>query len=491
MKNQGWVRRDLLARFPLFSELSRTQLDVLHAGSRLIELAAREPVFHAGETIREAYALVSGTVRRTVRLSDGIEKTIELAQTQQLLAEGEVLRGGRYTSSALAVIPSIVISIKATKLRAMIRHDLDLSWQIIQSLAARQSIAELHGAGHPYGQTSTQRILDYLIQLAGGRPGPTGETTVTLNAYKKIIAGSIGMTPEAFSRGLRQLADSGVIVVEGRTVHIQNAALLEPGVGEESQPVSFRRLPKQAAARACRILPPGTLINLCGRHRVLSQRLAVAWALVAFRIAPERGRVALRKLDAEFARNLVRLDKAELPARIASMLQTTTQAWQRYHAALTEAEPTATHAGRLIALSEETLDAADRLTRLAEEVAGVAGARYVNVAGRNRMLSQQIVKLFVFEKWRPDSEGIPGRLEAVCREFEDNLAELRHQGLQHPAVLAQLDEVARHWAKFRTALTPGPVQGMTGRQTLAVITAGERLLRHVDTAVKLYERLAS
>lgn len=490
MKNHGWAQRDLLSRIPLFSGLNRTQLDELHACSRLVELAAHEPVFRVGETVRKAYVLVSGTIKRTTALSGDMEKIVELTHAQQLLAEGEFLRGGRYASSALAVTPSIVIGLKATTLRTMIRHDLGLSWQIIQSLAARQSAAELHGAGHPYGLTSTQRIFDYLIELAGKRPGPAGETTVVLNAYKKIIAGSIGMTPEAFSRGLRQLADSGVIVVEGRKVHIQNAALLETSASQESQPVSFRRQPKKAATRASRALAPGTLINLCGRHRVLSQRLAVAWALVAYRIAQERGRVTLRKLDAEFARNLARLDKAELPTPIASLLKITTQVWQRYHAALMDAEPAAAHAGRLMALSEEILDAANRLTRTAETLAEVPGAHHVNVAGRNRMLSQRLVKLFIFEKWGPDSESVRRRLEASCREFEGNLAELR-QGFQHPALLAQLDEVTRQWAKFRITLAPGSTHGAKERQTLAVIAAGERLLRHVDTTVKLYERLAS
>ncbi|MGZ7274484.1 helix-turn-helix domain-containing protein, partial [Streptococcus pyogenes] len=77
------------------------------------------------------------------------------------------------------------------------------------------------------GLTGAQRILDYLIELAGGELPIAGETTVELKAKKKILAARMGITPEAFSRSLRELADKGVIVVDKSRIHIQNAALLE------------------------------------------------------------------------------------------------------------------------------------------------------------------------------------------------------------------------------------------------------------------------
>lgn len=152
-----------------------------------------------------------------------------------------------------------------------------------------------------YGSTGTQRLLNYLIKLAGGHVAQAGETTVTLRTNKKNIAGT---TPESLSRSLRRLSDSGVIVVEGRNVHIQNAALLNTEAGKDAQRLTFTRKPKTVEGAPRKPLSPGVLVNLCGRPRVLSQRMAVTWALIGRKVAPTKARVKLRQLTAQFERAL-------------------------------------------------------------------------------------------------------------------------------------------------------------------------------------------
>ena len=72
-------------------------------------------------------------------------------------------------------------SLPALSSPAVIRQDLDLSWRIIGALAQRQCAVEFDVTGYHYGLTGTQRVLDYLIELAGGYPGLAGESSVTLN----------------------------------------------------------------------------------------------------------------------------------------------------------------------------------------------------------------------------------------------------------------------------------------------------------------------
>lgn len=490
LKDPHRAQRELLAKIPMFAGLPARLLDELVAASRILKFQINDFLFRVDEAIREAHVLANGTVKRSTRLAGEAEKVLELVQPQQMLALGEVFGASTYSSSGQAITPCIVVAIDAGKLRAIVGQDLDLSGRIIQALSRRQHAIEFDATGYHYGLTGTQRVLDFLVQLAGERPTLAGETTVTLKTSKKMIASRIGMTPESFSRSLRLLSDSGVIVVEGRNVHIQNAALLDTELGSESQLLTFPRKPKAAAGQDDRQLSPGALINLCARPRVLSQRMAIAWSLIGRNISPARARIKLRQLRTQFEQHLERLGELGLPAPLAGRLDAVLQVWPRYRQALFDSEPEAPQAMAVLALSEEILEAIDRLAREAEHHADTPGAHYVNIAGRNRMLSQRIGKLFLILEWGLGDETAQQRLDASRHEFETNLAKLQRSGMTVPELAAQLQEVARQWRKFKAALLPDPAHGSRTRHALAVIAEGERLLRHVETAVKLYERLA-
>ena len=55
---------------------------------------------------------------------------------------------------------------------------------------------------------------------------------------------------------------------------------------------------------------------------------------------------------------------------------------------------------------------------------------------------------------------------------------------------AQLNEITEQWQKFESILSPNLANSKRSQHALAAIAQGERLLRYVDTTVKLYERLA-
>ena len=490
LKDPKWAQRELLSHNPLFSGLVPTQIDELAGASRLRHLDAHECLFRVGQPIREAHLLVSGTLKRSTVLAGQRKKIIELVQTQQILGLGELFGASRYACSAETITPCIVVALEIWKLRAVIRQDLDLSWRIIEALAQRQCAIEFDVTGYHYGLTGTQRVLDYLIEQAGGCLDLAGESSITLNTSKRIVASRIGMTPESFSRSLRLLTDIGAIVVEGRNVHIQNAALLDTGVGNINERVNFFRRSNAAKARPGKFLSPGALINLCGRPRVLSQRMAIAWALVGQNITPAKAAVKLHQLETQFMRTLDRLSNMGLSDPLADRLATVIDVWPRFRQALFGAAPAMTSAPVVLELSEEILEAIDHLAREAAAHAAVPEAHHVNIAGRNRMLSQRIGKFFLFREWGVCSDAMLQRMGDSWCEFEVNLAELKRSGKSIPELAAQLNEITEQWQKFESILSPNLANASKRQHALAAIAQGERLLRYVDTTVKLYERLA-
>ncbi|HQZ02286.1 MAG TPA: type IV pili methyl-accepting chemotaxis transducer N-terminal domain-containing protein [Thauera sp.] len=488
-RNAHRAQRELIVAQPLFAGLPLALVNDLVEGSRVLELPAQELLYCAEEPIREAFVLVSGSAMRTHLLPSGNEKVLELAQAPQVLGLGELLGVSHYGASCRIMTPSVVVAIDILRWHEAVQRNRELSWRIIQALAQRQYAIEFDVTGHHSRATGAQRILDYLLEQAGEHIGLAGETTVVLRASKKIIAARIGMTPESFSRSLRQLSEQGLVVVEGRKVHVQHAALLDTETGTSSQRLRFARKAKAQRQGAVRSVAPGAVINLCGRFRLLSQRMAVAWALIALGVSAEKAAVRLRRLEAELKRALLGLAQLELPDDLEAERQTLVEAWPDFLAAVAVEGASSERGEWVFVASEKLLEAADRMTTAAEQLFALPDAHYVNVAGRNRMLSQRIAKLFLLRGWVAQPECIRGEIEAAIQEFECNLDELRLSGRSLPELSAQLQEVSAQWEKFLRALAPDTSRTQHWQHARSVVSEADRLLRHVDTAVKLYERL--
>jgi CRP-like cAMP-binding protein len=70
-----------------------------------------------------------------------------------------------------------------------------------------------------------QRIIGYLL-LEYFRRGGGKRITVTLPTNKGVIASRLNLTQEHFSRILHELSEKGLIVVEGRRIHIPMSRML-------------------------------------------------------------------------------------------------------------------------------------------------------------------------------------------------------------------------------------------------------------------------
>lgn len=482
------AQRELLGGCALLSGLPPALLAELVGASHVVELTANRTLYEAGEPVREAHLLFGGSVKRAVAMPGGAMRVIEIAQGEQLVALGEIFGAGHYAATCTSITPVLLVAIDIRKLRDAVCHSHDLSCRIISALARRQCATEFDATGFHYGLTGAQRLLDYLLEQAGERAALAGETTVFLKASKKVIAARIGMTPESLSRNLRELSDKGVIVVDGRNVHIQNAALLDTGSGGSAQRLNFSRKPKGAAMQAMKALSSGALVNKCGRLRLLSQRLAMARGAIVSGVGTSQMRTGLRRFDKDFARNLAYLDRLDMAPEFSARLAVVKELWPVYQEALSQEDDQ--DAERTFALSEQILEAADSLTLCASRLSAFPAAHYVYLAGRNRMLSQRIGKLFIFREWPALYDIIAELSLKVCAEFESNQRELALAASEQAELVAQLDIVDKQWRKFIRALCPDLSHVGKSKHARLVLAEGERLLRCVDTTVKLFERLS-
>ena len=482
------AQRELLSHSQLLAGLPEKILEPLILASRVVHLASNQPLFKAGDPIREAYMLFSGSVQRSVLLPSGENKIISLLQTEQMISPGELFSANSYGSSCTTMAKSLLVAIEIRALQKAIQGNSELSYRIITALARQQCATEFDVTGFHHGLTGTQRLLDYLLELAGERLELAGETTVQFNASKRVIAARIGMSPESLSRNLRELSELGVIVVDGRNVHIQNAALQDT-LSDAKQRLKFRRKRKGIVQHRIELLPPGSVVNMAGRLRVLSQRMAVAWGVLFHDIDPGRTRIRLRQFESVFNRCLGQLHKLPLAQDAQAYLASIETLWPDYQAALHSEKIDIESAGKVFVLSEQMLDATDRLTACCAHNTGTPMAIYVHQSGRNRMLTQRIAKFFLFQDYDDLQARLPALLEPARNEFERNLQELTQVGQAHPELTAQAKVIATQWQKFLSSLNPGLLQGGPAKHARKVQFESEKMLRCVETMVNLFERL--
>lgn len=475
---------DRLAGLPLFAGLPPPLLERLAAASQICDLPGYRRVFDTGEPIRCIHVLLSGSVKHCAPLGDGAEKVLALVRPGDPIALEEAICAKTYTSFAQTLRPSRLLALPIALLVKSAGDEAALSWRLLEIVSRRLYTTEFEVLSH-HSMSSTQRVLDYLLRLAGDQRAIAGETTVELDANKSLIAARLDMTPETFSRTLRQLSTDGLIVVNGRAIHIQNATL---GAGGKSAQAGGTRLYRKMERKVA-VPSPEMLVNLCGRHRMLSQRLASAWCMVARQLATRTARDALRKIRDQFDRNFAQVAAHPLAPRLADKLDRLGALWKDYRMLLTEQAPAASQARAAFDLSERILATADRLAGGAAHLVGTEAARCVNIAGRNRMLTARVAKLFLFADWNVRADEARQLIAEGRAEFDANFAVLAACGAAQPEIAAQLAIDMEQWRALIAIVEGSPDFAMRDGHAREVFAASEELLRHMDTTVKLYERL--
>ncbi|RLJ64827.1 type IV pili methyl-accepting chemotaxis transducer N-terminal domain-containing protein [Sulfurisoma sediminicola] len=488
---------DALASIPLFTGIPARHLGELAHSTRRVGYDKGQTIFHVGDAARELFFLLSGQVKRATFSVGGNERVLELVAPGRHFGEAELFGPQLHASFAVAVEPSVLLCIGGDGVRRALEAVPLLSLRIIGALAGR-ALAVESDASASHFRTGCQRVLDYLLAQLATPLAPQGETTLTLAASKQLIASRIGITPETLSRVLRDLSDAGMIIVDGRNIHLQNACITRRlAETRPEQPVFPRRYGQRdgsgTASRRRRLVAAPTtpcgIINLAGRQRMLSQRLAKCWLQLGHGIQPGRSRNVLAQSAALFEEQMAVIATLAPNADVRSIQSRVGEIWNSYRRLLAR-DPEPKAARELFELNEILLAATDEITLAFEHAADSPHGRWVNLAGRQLMLSQRIAKFYLFQQWGIHVARSRAGLAEAMREFATALTELAVPARAVPEIEHQLERVSRHWQLLESTLgTAGPADEK--RRATLVAAVSERLLRQTDAAVGLYEALSA
>lgn len=224
-----------------------------------------------------------------------------------------------------------------------------------------------------------------------------------------------------------------------------------------------------------------TALGLAGQQRMLSQRLVKSWCQIGLNVEPERSKAQLDEALRTFDSNMNALDTALAGTQARTALAGLRAAWTPLHAAL-RGVVRQEDAAQLDARAEDVLMAAERLAGVLEEQAATPVSRALNLAGRQRMLSQRLVKLYMLRQWKVDSAAQRNEIERVQSEFVGALARLQ-QGADSALLKAELANLALQWEWLNAVLAT------EGAEPFRLIMAegGEAVLQLADQVTRLYQ----
>ncbi len=225
-------------------------------------------------------------------------------------------------------------------------------------------------------------------------------------------------------------------------------------------------------------------INKAGRQRMLTQRIIKAYVQVGQAITPQVSRRQLDDAVRLFEAQLGELRKSAPDERSRRSVARVDKLWRPFKAVATGSADRR-GAERLLALDEKLVNAAHELTVELQNRSASPAGRLVNIAGRQRMLSQRLAKYYLLRAWGMESASVSKEIGSARTEFDGALAALRSAPENTAEIKQELDAVAVQWEWFQNALE---LQGAAS-YVLIVVHASEAILSSMELVTGMYERL--
>ena len=228
-------------------------------------------------------------------------------------------------------------------------------------------------------------------------------------------------------------------------------------------------------------------INYAGWFRALSQRMAKAYCQQYLQVLPAAAvdvmglaRKMVQTGSGELARGM---QSGQWPVEVGRQLAEV----QKQFALLNQMTSAPATTTALVAAASEqadrTLLIAQAVTEAIEKMAQAPSARLVNLAGRQRMLSQRLAKNYFLSAAKVDSKVVQAQLASDAADFRQALQTLKAAPVSTSSIRNELELADSQWQFFESALRrPADDAGLN-----AVATTSERLLGVMDKLTGLYD----
>lgn len=230
-------------------------------------------------------------------------------------------------------------------------------------------------------------------------------------------------------------------------------------------------------------------INKAGRQRMLSQRVAKAYLALGQSVQKDWADKVLGASMSLFDRQLVELKSFAPTAEIKTTYGQLEAAWSDYKAALVGAAPTKSGAEGVVAQAGKVLSLAHQGTTQLESTSTTPVGKLVNIAGRQRMLSQRMAAFYLSASWGVQVTLAGTEIAKAREEFLKAHELLKGAPEATDAIRSELALAEQQFGFYDAALR-NLKPGATDVQAMGnVFTTSERILQVMDGVTGMYARV--
>jgi hypothetical protein len=229
------------------------------------------------------------------------------------------------------------------------------------------------------------------------------------------------------------------------------------------------------------------LVATAGKQRMLSQRVLKAYAQSALGVMPEKAGAALAGSLAELRSGNATLRSAAKDGNVATL--DAQKALIDKLAAATATAPNPAALQQVVALSDELLANAETATQTFAKSGLEAPAAVVNLAARQRMLSQRAAGSYLAYEAGVKSPELKARAAKAVADFKAAISGFEDAKAEFPKIADQIEMARVQMIFFDNALSASQP---TKEQLTTVATTSERVLQEMDSmTAEIVKQLAA
>ncbi len=211
----------LLQRVPLFSELSREDIEQISRVAIPRSYPKGVRVFHEGDHSDACYIVRSGDLRVTREHPDGRAIALATLGPGDIFGELAMLDGQARSASVEALSECELLALPAGDVRRLLQRSSEITVKLVVALTRRLRETNERIARQSF-QTVPSRVAGVLSQLIAEEAPLEAREGVTIRMTQADLAQLAGTSRESVSRFLAVLERAGVVLVgRGRVTVVE------------------------------------------------------------------------------------------------------------------------------------------------------------------------------------------------------------------------------------------------------------------------------
>ena len=165
------------------------------------------------------------------------------------------------------------------------------------------------------------------------------------------------------------------------------------------------------------------IINIAGKQRMLTQKMLKTYAMVGMNNKFGNPTLSLQNSIKEFDNGIKSLSNFTKDKKLKNELAISKKLWSKAKKSL-KGKPSIKIVKTLQSNLSKLLLSSDKITNLLIEKTKAKSSKIINIAGKQRMYSQQLASLYMLKVWGVDDKKFDDKMQTTMSNFKQALDKL-------------------------------------------------------------------